>query len=89
MSTFMPAKSFVGFPDGNHKNPMRFVEGVESVQVPEAFARLMHEKGLATLAPRKPTHIDPPTAATSKKFAAATKTRRSGKSSRQSSSSQD
>lgn len=87
MTTFIPAISFTGYPDGNHKNPVRFVEGVESVDVPEAYARLMHEKGLATLVPRKPTTIDPPTAATSKKIAAATKTRRSGKSSRQSSSS--
>lgn len=75
MSTFIPAKSFTGYPDGNHKNPVRFVAGVESGPVPEEFARLMYENGLAAFVPRT--------------AAAPTKTRRSGKSSRQSSSSQD
>lgn len=84
MTTFLPAKSFTGYPDGNHKNPMRFVEGVESEPVPEGFARLMAEKGLATSLPRKPSRIDPPKAATSRKIAAATKSRRSGKSAGQS-----
>lgn len=76
MSTFIPAKSFTGYPDGNHKNPVRFVAGVESGPVPEEFARLMYENGLAAFVPKTTT-------------ATATKTRRSGKSSRQSSSFQD
>ncbi len=84
--TFLPAVTFTGFPDDNHRNPVVFTAGVESVPVPEAFANLMLEKGLvATEAearflkvPREPKRIDPPKAAVSKKIAAATKSRRSG-----------
>jgi hypothetical protein len=86
--TFLPAVTFTGFPDGNHRHPVLFKAGVESVPVPEAFAQLMRDKGLvATEAdakflrvqvPREPTRIDPPKAAVSRKIAAATKSRRTG-----------
>ncbi|TGT76712.1 MULTISPECIES: hypothetical protein [unclassified Mesorhizobium] len=80
-TTFLPTKDFTGFPDGNHRNPVQFAVGVESPPVPEAFAQAMFDNGLG-----KPTTIDPLTAATSKKIATAIKIRRTGKSSRQSSS---
>ncbi len=83
MTTFLPAQSFTGYPDGDHKNPVRFVAGVESGPVPEEFARLVYRNGLAALVPRMPSVVDPP------KAAATTKPRRSGKSSRHQSSSQD
>jgi hypothetical protein len=91
MTTFLPAVNFTGFPDGNHRNPVRFKVGVESVPVPEAFAQLVREKGLVATdadakflrasaqVPREPTRIDPPKAAVSRKIAAATKSRRTGK----------
>jgi hypothetical protein len=94
--TFLPAVTFTGFPDGDHRNPVLFKAGVESAPVPEEYAQLMRDKGLvATEAdakflrvqvPREPTRIDPPKAAVSRKIAAATKSRRSGRTAGRSSS---
>ncbi len=91
MIKFIPAQTFIGFPDGNHKKPVKFKTGVESEDVTEEFAQLMRDKGLvATEAdakflkasaqtPRKTKRINPPKAAVSKKIAAATKSRRPGR----------
>lgn len=85
MTTFLPSQNFTGYPDGDHKNPVRFVVGVESGPVPEEFARQVYENGLAAFVPRMPSVVDPLKAAVSKKIAAATKSRRPGKASGQSS----
>jgi hypothetical protein len=91
MKTFLPGRTFTGFPDGNHRNPVKFTAGVESVPVPEEYAQLMLEKGLVASEadakflrvsiPREPKRIDPPKAAVSRKIAAATKPRGSGRAS--------
>lgn len=89
MTTFIPAVTFTGFPDGDHKNPVLFIAGVESVEVSAEYADLMREKDLVArpgdprllgvAVKREPKSIDPPKAAVSRKIAAATKSRRSGK----------
>ncbi len=42
--TFVPAVSFIGYPDG--KTPVQFIAGVECAPVPAEFAQLMRAKGL-------------------------------------------
>lgn len=91
MTIFVPAVTFTGFPDGDHKHPVLFKAGVNSPPVTEEFAQLMRDKGLVATdaearfmrasaqVPREPKRIDPPKAAVSQKIAAATKSRRSGK----------
>ena len=91
MTTFLPGVTFTGFPDGDHRKPVLFKAGVESIPVSEEYAQLMREKGLVATdadakflrasaqVPREPKRIDPPKAAVSRKIAAATKSRRSGK----------
>jgi hypothetical protein len=91
MKTFLPAVTFTGFPSGDHRHPVLFKMGIESIPVSEEYAQLMRDKGLVATdadarflrasaqVPREPKRIDPPKAAVSRKIAAATKTRRSGK----------
>lgn len=72
MATFIPATGFVGYPDG--KTPVRFQAGVESPEVPAAFAKLMAEKGLVwtdSPAPtRAPAAMKKPSRRLSRKLAA-------------------
>lgn len=89
MTTFIPAVTFTGYPDNDHKNPVVFTAGVESVDVSDEYAEIIREKGLiakpgdarllGVTVKREPKSIDPPKAAVSKKIAAATKSRRPGK----------
>ncbi len=97
MITFLPGRTFTGFPDGDHRKPVLFTAGVESIPVSEDYAQLMREKGLvaseadakflraSAQVPRQPKRIDPPKAAVSRKIAAATKSRRPGQAAGQSS----
>ncbi len=91
MKTFLPAKTFTGYPDGDHRRPVKFTMGVESEPVTDEYAQLMLDKGLVATGadakflravakvPRQSRRIDPPKAAVSKRIAAATKSRRPGR----------
>ncbi len=46
MRTFIPAISFLGYPDGVEAGPVDFVAGVESRLVTEDYLDLMKSKGL-------------------------------------------
>lgn len=69
--TFVPAKSFTGYPDGN--TPVRFLAGVESVPVPSDYLDMLREKGLVDKARRQIGRIRPPSQKLSRKIAAARK----------------
>lgn len=48
VSTFVPAVSFTGYPDG--KTPVHFTAGVRSSPLPATYIALIKQKGLASIA---------------------------------------
>jgi hypothetical protein len=92
-TTFVPKVSFLGFPSGKHREPVKFKKGQESIPVPEEFVQFMREKGLVAdprdferpppvVARTRPKRaLKAPAAAVARRLAAAVvpKKRRSGK----------
>lgn len=57
VSTFVPAVSFTGYPDG--ETPVYFKAGARSAPVPVTFINLMERKGLVAEEPASQQEKDP------------------------------